>query len=86
MKNIENMELEIEMISYAQAKRDLTLKVQTLEETINFLKQNSFYEDYCKNCHNIMKVNLRRYGEKKKFCTNKCRNEHFEKRKKSKNV
>lgn len=65
------------MKTFKEAKRELESRVQSLQDTIVFLKQNSFYEDYCDNCHNIMKINLKRHGEPKRFCTNKCRNEAF---------
>ena len=67
------------MKTFREAKRELESRISSLNDTIKFLKSNSYYEDYCENCHNIMKVNLRQYGEKQKFCTNKCRNEKFQK-------
>ena len=69
------------MKTFREAKRELELRVRSLNDTIKFLKSNSYYEDYCQNCHNIMKVNLRQYGEKRRFCTNKCRYEKFQKEK-----
>lgn len=69
------------MKTFKDAKRELELRVKSLQDTISFLKQNSFYEDYCDNCHNLMKINLRQYGERKKFCSNKCRSKAHEKRK-----
>ena len=74
------------MRTYKDAKRELELRIECLKSTINFLKQNSFYEDYCDNCHSLMKINLRQYGEPKKFCTNKCRNQaHIRKKKDNSN-
>ena len=69
------------MITYKQAKNDLLYRVQALQETIKFLKSNSFYEDLCQNCHNIMKVNVRNYGEPKKFCSDRCRSISYHKKK-----
>lgn len=69
------------MITYKQAKSDLLNKVQVLQETIKFLKSNAFYEDHCQNCHNIMKVNVRNYGEPRKFCSDRCRSISYNKKK-----
>jgi len=55
------------MKTFREAKRELESRISSLNDTIKFLKSNSYYEDYCENCHNIMKVNLRQYGEKQKF-------------------
>tara|TARA_R100000353_G_scaffold75131_1_gene57201 strand:+ start:144 stop:380 length:237 start_codon:yes stop_codon:yes gene_type:complete len=70
------------MITLKQAKRDLNLRVKALEETIKFLKENAYYEDICKNCHNIMKVKVVKYFTYKDYCGTRCRSQAYEKRKK----
>ena len=72
------------MITLKQAKRDLTLRVKALEETIKFLKENAYYEDLCKNCHNIMKVKVIKYYTYKDYCSNRCRTQAHDRRKKLK--
>ena len=66
------------MITYKEAKKELNLRIKTLEETIKFLKQNAYYEDFCQHCHHIMNVNIVKMGEPKKFCSNRCRNAHYQ--------
>ena len=56
MKNTGNMELEIRMIKYEEARIELYKRVTALEETIKFLKENTYYEKKCLNCKSIMKV------------------------------
>ena len=75
------MELEIKMIKYEEARIELYKKVKALEETIKFLKENTYYEKSCLNCKSIMKVLIT--GERfqrKKFCNNKCRSTHHQKK------
>ena len=69
------------MKQYQEAKRELLNNVKALENTIKFLKANAYYEDYCDFCHNIMKVKIIRYGEPQKFCTNKCRSQSYNNKK-----
>ena len=46
------------MISYSEAKRNLMFRVEALEETIKFLRENTYYEQKCKNCNSIMKIRV----------------------------
>lgn len=72
------------MITLKQAKKELTLRVRALEETIKFLKENAYYEDLCKNCHNIMKVKVIKYYAYKDYCSGRCRTQAYDRRKKLK--
>jgi len=70
------------MITLKQAKKDLTFRVKALEETIKFLKENAYYEDICKNCHEIMKVKVIKGFTYKEYCSNRCRTQAYDRRKK----
>ena len=70
------------MITLKQAKKDLTFRVKALEETIKFLKQNAHYEDFCKNCHELMRVRVLKTFVNKQYCSDKCRCQADSKRKK----
>ena len=61
------------MITLTEAKKNMLLKIKTLEETIKFLKDNTFYEEICENCQNIMRVKLLKQGTSKTYCSDRCR-------------
>ena len=61
------------MITLTEAKKNMLLKIKTLEETITFIKENTFYEKFCDNCHNIMKVKILKQGTVKTYCSDRCR-------------
>ena len=65
MKNTGNMELEIKMIKYEEARIELYKKVKALEETIKFLKENTYYEKRCLNCNNESFDYWRKISKKK---------------------
>ena len=81
------MELEISMISYSEAKRNLMFRVEALEETIKFLRENTYYEQNCKNCNSIMKIRVSKpSGKDKNYCSKSCIMKADYKKKAKKNV
>ena len=68
------------MISFKEAKIEMENKIFALKNTIKFIKANAYYEDFCDNCHDVMKVLLCGHGEKKRFCHSRCRSAYYGKR------
>jgi len=64
-----------------EAKRELELRVKSLQDTIVFLKENSYYEDFCKHCNSIMKVKVIKRFAHKSYCSDSCRNKAWKKEK-----